>query len=152
MLLECSSKGDKRFSASYSKIYVNGVLDSIENHYQKSKVFKDLTNGKEVQFNDFKKVKHIQYRNEYELIGFKIEKNFFDKKYLTVWYKSLWYKYFLYNKNLINVINKYDEFNDTFAKTNTLNSQADVVKQIRYKGINSLYEDIKEFLILLKER
>lgn len=36
-ILECSSKGDKRFSAFYAKIKVFGIYDSIENHYQNCK-------------------------------------------------------------------------------------------------------------------
>jgi len=36
-VLECSSRGDKRFSALYAKVLAFGVRDTIENHYQKSK-------------------------------------------------------------------------------------------------------------------
>ena len=42
MILECSSKGDKRFSALYAKVKVFGVYDSIENHYQNCK--RDINN------------------------------------------------------------------------------------------------------------
>ena len=50
-ILECSSKGDKRFSALYAKVSVNNVLDTIENHYQKSKVFID-NNSNYFQYNN----------------------------------------------------------------------------------------------------
>jgi len=43
--LECSSKGDKRFSAFYARVDHNGRSDSIENHYQAAKVFGDGTTG-----------------------------------------------------------------------------------------------------------
>lgn len=43
--LECSSKGDKRFSAFYARVELNGKTDSIENHYQAAKVFADGTTG-----------------------------------------------------------------------------------------------------------
>lgn len=36
-ILECSTAGDKRFSAFYAKVSVNGKFDSIENHYQWTK-------------------------------------------------------------------------------------------------------------------
>lgn len=36
-VLECSTKGDTRFSALCAKIEVNGVFDFIEDHYQLSK-------------------------------------------------------------------------------------------------------------------
>ncbi|WCK57551.1 hypothetical protein PP175_26155 (plasmid) [Aneurinibacillus sp. Ricciae_BoGa-3] len=32
-VLECSSKGDKRFTAFYAKVNLYGKEDSIENHY-----------------------------------------------------------------------------------------------------------------------
>ena len=43
--LECSSKGDKRFSAFYAKVIWNGELKSIEDHYQAAKVFEDGSTG-----------------------------------------------------------------------------------------------------------
>ena len=36
-VLECSSRGDRRFSAMYAKVEVFGVMDTIENHYQRGK-------------------------------------------------------------------------------------------------------------------
>ena len=36
-ILECSSRGDKRFNALYAKVKVFGFEDSIENHYQRCK-------------------------------------------------------------------------------------------------------------------
>ena len=42
MNLECSSKGDKRLSAFYSKVNVFGKVDSIENHYQLCKRFNNF--------------------------------------------------------------------------------------------------------------
>ena len=46
MNLECSSKGDKRYSSMYAKVTVFDNYDTIENHYQLSKVF--TYNGLEV--------------------------------------------------------------------------------------------------------
>ena len=37
MKLECSSKGDKRFSAFYAFVEFDGKYDSIEHHYQNCK-------------------------------------------------------------------------------------------------------------------
>lgn len=149
--LEVSSIGDKRFSALYAKVSVCGKVNSIENHYQTSKVFLDENNN-EIQFDSFKEVKKAQRNKKYTLIGFKLKGKFYKKENLTLWYKSLWYKYFLNNKNLIVVLNSYDHFTDKFTASNTVNSQANVCKQIRYKGINSLYQDIKGFLETLKTK
>jgi hypothetical protein len=39
--LECSSRGDKRFSAFYAKVEREGTIRSIEEHYQRMKIFED---------------------------------------------------------------------------------------------------------------
>lgn len=39
--LECSSKGDKRFSAYCAKVSYNGITASIESIYQSAKIFED---------------------------------------------------------------------------------------------------------------
>jgi len=43
--LECSSRGDARFSAFYALVTVNGVTRSIESHYQAYKRFDDGSTG-----------------------------------------------------------------------------------------------------------
>ena len=43
--LECSSKGDNRFSAFYARVEHNGRIASIEVHYHAAKVFKDQRTG-----------------------------------------------------------------------------------------------------------
>ena len=40
-ILEVSSNGDKRFSALNAKVKINGKTDTIENHYQLAKRFKN---------------------------------------------------------------------------------------------------------------
>lgn len=143
--LECSTKGDKRFSALCARIEVNGKFDTIENHYQLSKLFLDVNSGKIIKFDDFKKVKRAQYLNDYKLIGFEIGNKSFELYDLSYWYKSLWYKYFIKNKHLLKVIAEYDEFTDIFKKENTINSQADIIKQIKENGLASLKEELSDF-------
>lgn len=43
--LECSSRGDRRFSAFYARVNLRGRIDSIEAHYQAAKVFADGVTG-----------------------------------------------------------------------------------------------------------
>lgn len=151
--LECSSKGDKRFSALYAKVYVNKKLDSIENHYQKSKVFLNLKTNETFQCEDFKRTKAIQYKTkDYKLIGFNINGIFLEKEFLSDWYKALWYKYLITNKHLLVIINEYDTFTDCFKRKNTINSQSDVMKYIKDFGLDRLYQDIKPFFELLKNK
>jgi hypothetical protein len=140
MNLECSSKGDKRFSALYAKI--NNI--SIEDRYQLLKKF--LYNQKILHPENFKQAKHWQYKNEYKLIDFKVNNQIFSLKYLTAYYKYLWYIYLVSNKQLVNYIKKFDTFTDCFAKENTINSQKDIIEQVAKEGLNSLYEDCKFFV------
>lgn len=142
-ILECSSKGDKRFSALYAKVSVFGVYDSIENHYQKSKVFEVIETGEYVTFDSFRKVKAAQYRTkEFRLKGFLFNNKLLPIQYLTIWYKSLWAKYLESNKYLIDVIYQYDSFVDSYAKNNTVNDQASIIKEFRYNEPEKLYMQI----------
>lgn len=143
--LECSSKGDKRFSALYAKITVNGKLTTIEKAYQQSKVY--FIDREYVHAKDFKQAKHWQYQG-HKSVEFSVGNKIFAVKYLSSWYKALWYKYLTDNECLIDIINQYDNFHDCFKNANTINCQADIIQQVKDKGINSLYEDIKEFIDL----
>lgn len=147
--LECSSKGDKRFSALFCNTNVNGVLDTIEKHYQLSKVFIDLKTNNPIRFNTINKIKQAQYlTNKYSLIGFNVKGKFISLAYMTMWYYSLWYKHFCINKDKINIVKKYDFFTDCFAKPNTMNSQADVMYFIRYNSMQDIRKLITPFLEL----
>lgn len=133
--LECSSKGDKRFSAFYAKVSFNGVVDSIENHYQSVK--RD-ENGNKI--GKGKKVDHIII-NEHKLNPF----------FLTPFYKLLWVKYLDNNPDLVAYASEFDDFNDMF-RGRSINCQADVIRDyVRYERdyiLNSF--DVKELISVLK--
>lgn len=105
-VLECSSAGDSRFSALYAKVKVNGITDTIENHYQKSKVF--LENNKFIQYDDFKKAKGKKP------IAFNIGGFILPLRFGAMFYHMLWYKYLKVNKNLQDVLSNYDDYSDKF--------------------------------------
>lgn len=107
-MLECSSKGDKRFSALYAKVSVNNVLDSIENHYQKAKVFKDDT-GNLFTVDEWKQAKGKKP------IAFKIGGYYLPIRFGLQFYNLLWYKYLKTNPSLEGVLEAYDDYNDIFA-------------------------------------
>jgi len=111
-VLECSSKGDRKFSALYAKVSVFGVQDSIENHYQKSK--RD-SNG-----NPVKKGMPVAYMV--------INNQRFPPGMLTDWYRLLWVKYLDKNPELVSYARQFDEFTDMFRSRKTINCQADVVR------------------------
>lgn len=113
-ILYCDSKGDKRFSALYAEVTINGVKDTIENFYQNSK--RDEAGnipgkGKKVAYMVF---------NGKRLPASK----------LTDYYKWLWDVYFKQHPDLLDVIRQHDVFIDRF-KGKSINCQADVIAQIR---------------------
>lgn len=144
---ECSSKGDKRYSALFAKVLLGGKLDSIENFYQKSKVFYDIPEDRYVTFSNFKQAKHAQYlKDQYQLVGFTFNDQRFRKEDLTSWYLYLWLIYFKQHKYLLDDLNRFDMFTDSFAKPNTINSQADVMLFLRYNTLEDLQELLTPFI------
>jgi hypothetical protein len=111
-VLECSSKGDRRFSAMYARVEAFGIWDTIENHYQKCK--RTATGGS---------VRKGQPVDHMVLNGRK-----FSAFMLTDWYRLLWIKYLDRNPSLVEYAKQFDEFTDMFRGKNTINCQADVIR------------------------
>ena len=137
-ILECSSKGDKRFSAFYARVTVFGKWDSIENHYQLCKRFDDII-PKTWKDAKGKTPTHIH-----------INGKDLELKYLTMFYKLLWMKYLDNNKNLVEFASTFDDFNDIFKGKKSLNCQADVIRQYIKQGRESIWEECKELIDILK--
>ena len=93
--LECSSRGDKRFSAFYARIPSEGNL-TIEEIYQAAKYFEDGSTG-------------LSWR---EAKGKKPT----NPEYCRKLYSQLWDKYFEERPELIEVIKKYSGFSDIFGQ------------------------------------
>lgn len=99
--LECSSKGDKRFSAFYAKIYdcnLNGgkVYRTIEEIYQGSKRFEVEGTGLDWRVAKGKKPLNVEE--------------------CRVLYSKLWDKYFEENPELLEDIKQYNGFSDIFGQ------------------------------------
>lgn len=92
--LECSSKGDKRFSAFYARLKL--FNKTIEELYQSSKIFEDGTTNLSIK--DAKGRKAINQEKLNEL------------------YSSLWDLYFYENPNLLDIVNQYKGFTDIFGQ------------------------------------
>lgn len=133
-VLECSSKGDKRFSAFYAYVEVYGRNTNIERHYQSSKKFYDA---------NIKKAKGLQ--PDY----MEINEKQIDTKYLTAWYKLLWLKYLDQNPILVKYASEFDEFNDVFKSKKSINCQADVIRQYIKEGRQSIIQE-PDVIALLK--
>lgn len=115
-----------------------GKYDSIENHYQLCKRF-----GNEVPktWRDAKgrQPTHIELKGKV-----------FDTKYLTYWYKLLWLKYLDENPHLVEYAKQFDDFSDMFKGKNTINCQADVIRQYVKEGRESIINECRELIDLLK--
>lgn len=141
-ILECSSKGDKRFSALVATVSVFGVSDTIENHYQCAKRTKDPsfvprnwldTKGKKPEY--------------FEIGGHKYPitsgKSF---------YEILWVKYLDNNPELVEYAKKFDDFSDMFKSKNAVVCQADVIRDYVKLGREVIMERNKDFLNLMRTR
>jgi len=134
-VLECSSKGDRRFSAMHARVTVFGIDDTIENHYQGCKRFKSTPRRAKGQKPDF-----------IMLSGIKL-----DIRFLTPWYKLLWIKYLDNNPELVAYAKEFDDYSDMFKGKQTVNCQADVIREyIRDK--TALAGSCKELLNILQEK
>lgn len=109
--LECSSRGDKRFSAFYARLRCEGNK-SIEELYQASKVLEDGSVN-----NDWRKAKGKKATNPEEC---------------KAYYSVLWNTYFVENPQLKEVIKQYNGFTDIFGQQDHA-CQAEEIYRIRNK-------------------
>ena len=93
--LECSSKGDKRFSAFYARIKGRGNK-SIEEIYQAAKVFDDGSTG--LSWRDAKGRKPV------------------NAFYVSLLYKRLWKEYLRENPEYITIIKSATGLSDIFGQ------------------------------------
>lgn len=137
-ILECSSAGDARFSAFYAQVEINGVMQSIEEHYQLSKRFRDPSGRYVIPDN------MAQAKGKYPLhfVAFGLP---YPPKYLEAWYIYLWIQYLDSNPMLVKILNHYDDYNDKFSTSSTINSQATAIRRYMHEGKDSLMEQYKDF-------
>ena len=113
-ILYCDSKGDKRFSAFYAMVSINGRAPvSIEKYYQSIK--------RDKYGNIPGKGKYVNYCI--------IEGNIYPASILTKVYKRLWELYFEQNPELLQYAQQFNVFIDRF-KGKAINCQADVIADI----------------------
>lgn len=134
-VLECSSAGDKRFSAFYARTSFYGVENSIENIYQSVK--RDMYGNK---VGKGKKVDHIVIKGKA-----------LSPKYLTPLYKMLWVKYLDNNKELVEYAKGFTAFNDKF-RGKAINCQADIIRDYVRHGRDYIMKskDVIEFTQILR--
>lgn len=126
-ILECSTRGDRRFSAFGAYITINGKTDCIENFYQCSKKTEDgEIAGKGRPFKYF----------VCPFCGLE-----FPKEEVSDLYKGLWIIYFNNHPELLEYASRFDGFNDMF-KGRSSNCQADVVREM-VKDKESFIDQVK---------
>lgn len=121
--LECSSKGDKRFSAFYARIMAKDNK-SIEELYQAAKIFEDGSTNL-----SWREAKGKRAKNQ---------------EYLSKYYDSLWIEYILENKYLIKVLINASGLSDMFGQTGH-NCQATTLWNIREYIIKYSIENSIDF-------
>lgn len=136
--LECSSRGDKRFSAMCAYVDVHGKNMSIENAYQQAKVF--IVDGRMVRPTSWRDVKGKQapLRGLTPAHAY-LHPVILDVACLTDIYGMLWCKYFMRNPDLLAYIEQFDTFSDLFRGKHTHNCQADVIAEIARNGLNETF-------------
>lgn len=156
-ILECSSQGDKRYSPFFTWVVAFGVRDSIENHYQKSKVFV-ADDGELLSPVDWKQAKTFQKPQPWGMglpvwPEFKLPNGLYAPKKFHVhgWYSSLWLKHLDENKDLVEYAKTFDDYHDKFKGSFPL-CQADCIRLYCKSGREALLETCKEFIQWLKSQ
>lgn len=157
LILQCHSRGEKRFSPFFCTVKAFGISNSIENHYQCSKVFSGHP-----PVTDWKAAKDLQGKGV-EQVGWQIGKLYCNKKpnnssfsytpddWGIQWYIALWLKYLRLNPELVEVARKFDDFEDPF-KGRFPFCQADVIRQVVREGIDSLKPMCSELLEVIERQ
>lgn len=138
-VLECSSAGDKAFSAFYACVEVYGINDTIENHYQLSK-----------RFGNFAPIAARAAKGK-QPTHFVVNDFTYSLDMLSMWYKLLWMKYLDKNPMLVDYASQYDDFTDMYKGKNTRNCQADVIRQYIKEGRQSIVDDCLPLIWKMRE-
>lgn len=118
-ILECSSKGDRRFSAFYAKVVVGGVLQSIEDHYQLAKRFRQgVWIIRPHTWRDAKGKKPVH---------FDIAGKAYPVELLSEFYYALWHRFLSERPDLVEFLKGFDGYTDMFARPGG-NSQAECIR------------------------
>ncbi len=131
-ILECSSRGDKRFSAFYARVSMWNIESSIEEHYQLCKRFRTpygIVAPRTIKEAKGREPDHIELNGRIYHISF-----------LSLYYKLLWLRYLDLHPELVQHASQFDDFNDMF-RGKSINCQADVIRQYVKEGRESLWQD-----------
>jgi O-acetyl-ADP-ribose deacetylase (regulator of RNase III) len=150
-ILQCHTKGDKRFSPFCCYLSAFNLTKSIEDHYQSAKRFE----GKPAPKN-WREAKAMQ-KAGIKRIGFELPNGIWlppDTNNTTdlavQYYIALWYKYLKLNPHLIEYASQFEQFEDIF-KGKFPFCQADIIRQSVQHGIESLKPMCEKFMTLCRQ-
>lgn len=148
-VLECHSQGDRRFSPLFARVAAFGVVDTIEDHYQKSKVFVDR--DELIHPIDWRQAKYLQKQGLPRWPEFMLPNGrWVPNRYQVFgWYASLWLKHLDARADLVAFAATFDDFHDKFKHGFPL-CQADCVRLYAKSGRDALLEHCREFFAWLK--
>ena len=158
-ILQCHSRGDKRYSPFCCYVLAFGRERSIEDHYQSCKVFQSPEGL--IQARDWREAKDWQKAinkggKGYERVGFVLpnglslgNSNSKVDDLIIQYYIALWLKYLRSYPELIEYARTFDEFADPF-KGKFPFCQADVIRLVAREGVNALRPMCQEVLELIK--
>lgn len=155
-VLECHSRGDKRFSPLFCEVSAFGIVDTIENHYQCTKRFRHLDTGVIVTPKDYKEAKALNINPSYTRSHFELpngmylgDTNSYRYDLVIQYYTLLWYKYLKKHPELIEYAKGFDEYVDIF-KGSFPYCQADVIRDASRYGVDYLRKQCTHFEALLR--
>ena len=133
-VLQCHSKGDKRFSALFAEVTIGGKKITIEEFYQKAKRLKDGSLPKKGQA-----FHHL------EIFG-----KIIPKEYCSEFYDMIWVQYFMENKDLYEYAKTFDDYEDIF-KGKSWNNQEKTIRRICKEGLESVYDSCSNIKALINK-
>jgi hypothetical protein len=140
-VLECSSRGDRRFSAFFASLPVDGKQTTIEAAYQGAKRFSGEPPAPDWRANKGRKPDRL-------VIG----RSEVSGQYARAYYDLLWVKYLDSHPELVEEARSYDEFTDMFARPGSV-SQADSIRAYVKEGRESIMgrADVRLLLFELRQ-
>lgn len=155
-ILECHTRGDKRFSPFFTRVTAFGIDDTIENFYQKSKVFLKQ-DGELVHAKSWQSAKKLQKPPPLGW-GLPLWDEFLlpngrwvpRKFHVFGWYSSLWVKWLDAHPNLVEYAKTFDDYHDPFKHGFPL-CQADCLRLYCKQGRVALMATCREFLEWLRQ-
>lgn len=144
IILECSTKGDIRFSAFGAEVELFGKTATIEEHYQLAKRF---VGGDGKVFTP-KSIYDVKGKNnkikDKELTWIVVGSCVFPPEFRVEFYKLMWLKYLDQNPELLAYASRFDDYNDIF-KGKSLICQADCIRQYIKEGRHTMVKDVESF-------